>query len=119
MIAPLNVNKAISTLPTLASGLFSHLMDDDSNNEKASDASQKSDFDVAFASADPIARVELVKAVVRNKLGSLLGVEGEDIEPTRKISEIGVDSLMAVEVKAKSIFVCFISANGIYVNRTG
>jgi surfactin synthase thioesterase subunit/acyl carrier protein len=41
----------------------------------------------------------VVREVVREKLGAMLGVAGEDVEPSKKISELGVDSLMAIEVK--------------------
>jgi acyl transferase domain-containing protein/NADP-dependent 3-hydroxy acid dehydrogenase YdfG/acyl carrier protein len=50
-------------------------------------------------SADPAQRSELVSAVLRSKAGLLLGIDGEEIERDRPLLELGLDSLMAVEMR--------------------
>jgi acyl carrier protein len=49
--------------------------------------------------AKPEERLGVVRGIIKEKLGALLGVTADDIEPTNKIVELGVDSLMAIEVK--------------------
>ncbi len=49
--------------------------------------------------ADPAQRSELVSAVLRSKAGMLLGIDSEQIERDRPLLELGLDSLMAVEMR--------------------
>jgi Phosphopantetheine attachment site len=49
--------------------------------------------------ASPSARFGVVLKFVQERFGSLLGVVAEDVEPSKKIPELGVDSLNAIEIK--------------------
>ncbi len=52
-----------------------------------------------LAAASEEERPEVLKDNLKKKLGSMLGVSTEDIEGSHKLSDLGVDSLMAVELK--------------------
>ncbi|MEM1068261.1 MAG: SDR family NAD(P)-dependent oxidoreductase [Planctomycetota bacterium] len=60
---------------------------------------------VELASAEEIhaaelpQRIELVGNILRSKAGMLLGIDGDEIECDRSLLELGLDSLMAVEMR--------------------
>ena len=50
-------------------------------------------------SADSATRLTMVSAILRQKAGALLGIDCEQIERNRPLLELGLDSLMAVEMR--------------------
>lgn len=48
---------------------------------------------------EPQERADVVVQAVRGRLGRALGVASEDVEPTKLLSDYGVDSLMAAELR--------------------
>ena len=49
--------------------------------------------------ADPKTRWEVVSRILRSKAGTLLGIDSDKIERNRPLLELGLDSLMAVEMR--------------------
>ena len=95
---------ASNSLPALASRHFSHAQQSQEHDRVGPNASESNAQEhvtgrARALAADPAQRADVVREVVREKLGAMLGVAGEDVEPSKKISELGVDSLMAIEVK--------------------
>jgi hypothetical protein len=109
IVAPLQWSIASNSLPALATRQFALAQQAQENahaGTQAQDSSSQEHVngrDRALA-ADPEQRAAVVRDVVREKLGAMLGVAGEDVESSKKISELGVDSLMAIEVKVLCLY---------------
>lgn len=101
---------ASNSLPSLSSSLFSLSLlaqsdalaqsgSSESGNTSSQNGKSVSARAAALSASEGEERVKVVRESIKEKIGSMLGVNGEDVEPSRKISDLGVDSLMAIEVK--------------------
>ena len=80
-------------LPILATPLFVE------SRAKVSPSPDGESLAERLASMDTEAALALLKAVVAEEAASILRLPGEGIDPLRPLSEIGMDSLMAVELR--------------------
>jgi NADPH:quinone reductase-like Zn-dependent oxidoreductase/acyl carrier protein/short-subunit dehydrogenase len=86
-------NEARRFLPILASRLFSEA--------RASGSTSTSDesFSERLAGLDPDAALALLKTVIAEEAATILRLPASGIDPLRPLSEMGMDSLMAVELR--------------------
>ncbi|HMD64079.1 MAG TPA: SDR family NAD(P)-dependent oxidoreductase [Stellaceae bacterium] len=91
--AETNWNEARRFLPILASRMFSEA--------RASGSASTSDesLNEQLASLDPDAALALLKTVVAEEAATILRLPASGIDPLRPLSEMGMDSLMAVELR--------------------
>ena len=80
-------------LPILATPLFME------SRAKVSPSPVDESLAERLASLDPDAALALLKTVVADEAATILRLPGEGIDPLRPLSEIGMDSLMAVELR--------------------
>jgi hypothetical protein len=74
---------------------FAHLLRN--RNAAADRAELATAEEIRQASASD--RIEMVGAILRSKAGILLGIDGQELETDRPLLELGLDSLMAVEMR--------------------
>jgi NADPH:quinone reductase-like Zn-dependent oxidoreductase/acyl carrier protein/short-subunit dehydrogenase len=86
-------NEARRFLPILASPLFSEART--SGSASSSDES----LNDQIASLDPDAALALLKTVIAEEAATILRLPASGIDPLRPLSEMGMDSLMAVELR--------------------
>ena len=91
--AETNWNDARRFLPILASRLFSEART--SGSASSSDES----LNEQIASLDPDAALALLKTVIAEEAATILRLPASGIDPLRPLSEMGMDSLMAVELR--------------------
>jgi phthiocerol/phenolphthiocerol synthesis type-I polyketide synthase C len=91
--AETNWHEARRFLPILASSLFSEV--------RTSAMASPSDESLAerLAGLDPDAALVLLKTVVAEEAATILRLPASGIDPARPLSEMGMDSLMAVELR--------------------
>ena len=91
--AETNWNEARRFLPILAGPLFSEV--------RTSGSGSPSDVSVneQLAGLDPDAALALLKTVVAEEAATILRLPAGGIDPLRPLSEMGMDSLMAVELR--------------------
>jgi len=91
--AETNWNEARRFLPILATQLFSEI--------RGSASASMSDESLAerLASLDPDAALALLKTVVAEEAAAILRLPADSVDPLRPLSEMGMDSLMAVELR--------------------
>ncbi|HBE71685.1 MAG TPA: polyketide synthase [Planctomycetaceae bacterium] len=73
---------------------FAHLLIHNEENSGSTSANAAN-----LRSVSPQVRAELIDAAVRSKVGSLLGIPPDKIASDRALLEMGLDSLMAVELR--------------------
>lgn len=99
---PANIQAAGSEIPgAMRNPLFAHMRQIDSRTQAVENAAaQGSDLKSAFraAASDDEAR-DVVAEALRVKLSRMLGIAYKDIEVGHRIESLGVDSLVAVEVR--------------------
>jgi acyl transferase domain-containing protein/NADPH:quinone reductase-like Zn-dependent oxidoreductase/acyl carrier protein len=91
--AETNWNEARRFLPILATPLFSEI------RTKASTAVSDETLDDQLALLDPEAALVLLKTVIAEEAAAILRLPATGIDPLRPLSEMGMDSLMAVELR--------------------
>jgi phthiocerol/phenolphthiocerol synthesis type-I polyketide synthase C len=91
--ADTNWAEARRFLPILATPLFVE------SRAKVSPSPVDESLAERLASLDPEAALALLKTVVADEAATILRLPGEGIDPLRPLSEIGMDSLMAVELR--------------------
>src|SRR6516162_7746336 len=91
--ADTNWAEARRFLPILATPLFAE------SRAKVSPSPTDESLAERLASLDPEAALALLKTVVAEEAATILRLPGEGIDPLRPLSEIGMDSLMAVELR--------------------
>ena len=91
--AETNWNESRRFLPILASPLFSEART--SGSASSSDES----LNEQIASLDPDAAFALLKTVIAEEAATILRLPASGIDPLRPLSEMGMDSLMAVELR--------------------
>ena len=91
--ADTNWGDARRFLPILATPLFAE------SRAKASPSPADELLAERLASSDPEETLALLKAVVAEEAATILRLPGEGIDPLRPLSEMGMDSLMAVELR--------------------
>ena len=91
--ADTNWAEARRFLPILATPLFME------SRGKVSPSPVDESLAERLASLDPEAALALLKTVVADEAATILRLPGEGIDPLRPLSEIGMDSLMAVELR--------------------
>jgi acyl carrier protein len=91
--AETNWSEARRFLPLLASPLFSEART--SGSTSPSDES----LNEQIASLDPDAALALLKTVIAEEAATILRLPASGIDPDRPLSEMGMDSLMAVELR--------------------
>ena len=91
--ADTNWAEAHRFLPILATPLFME------SRAKVSPSPVDESLAERLASLDPEAALALLKTVVADEAATILRLPGEGIDPLRPLSEIGMDSLMAVELR--------------------
>jgi phthiocerol/phenolphthiocerol synthesis type-I polyketide synthase C len=91
--AETNWNEARRFLPILATPLFSEI------RTKASSSPSDESLNDRLASLDPEAALLLLKSVVAEEAATILRLPAGGIDPLRPLSEMGMDSLMAVELR--------------------
>jgi NADPH:quinone reductase-like Zn-dependent oxidoreductase/NAD(P)-dependent dehydrogenase (short-subunit alcohol dehydrogenase family)/acyl carrier protein len=91
--AETNWNEARRFLPILASPLF--LEARTSGSTSSSDES----LNEQIAHLDPDAALALLKAVIAEEAATILRLPASGLDPLRPLSEMGMDSLMAVELR--------------------
>jgi len=91
--AETNWNEARRFLPILATPLFSEI--------RGSASASTSDESIGdrLASLDPEAAMTLLKTIVAEEAATILRLPAGSIDPLRPLSEMGMDSLMAVELR--------------------
>jgi hypothetical protein len=95
------------SIPAVESLQYAHILQE--HTEKTvSAASQRTTVRARAHAVDAEQRVDVVRKVLREKFGAVLGVAEEDVGLAKKLSELGVDSLMAIEVKVEIIFLLFL-----------
>jgi Phosphopantetheine attachment site len=105
LVVPANWQKATDTFPCLNTSQYSHLLarDADASGEVAGNVktSERVNGRTAALAATPIFSMKksALVFVLFERFGSLLGVAADEVEPSKKIPELGVDSLMAIEIK--------------------
>lgn len=82
---------------TRVSPRFVHLLRNQATEER-SDQSQLASAD-QLRKASPAVRLKMVDQLIRFKAGSLLGIASDHIQSERALLEMGLDSLMAVEMR--------------------
>jgi len=80
-------------LPILATPLFAE------SRAKVSPSPDGESLAERLVSMDPEAALAILKTVVAEEAASILRLPGDGIDPLRPLSEIGMDSLMAVELR--------------------
>jgi NAD(P)-dependent dehydrogenase (short-subunit alcohol dehydrogenase family)/acyl carrier protein len=91
--AETNWNEARRFLPILATPLFSEIRGDASTSPSDESLGER------LASLDPEAALALLKTVVAEEAATILRLPAGGIDPFRPLSEMGMDSLMAVELR--------------------
>ena len=91
--AETNWNEARRFLPILAAPLFLEV-----RSGASASASDESLSD-RLAALDPEAALTLLKTIVGEEAGAILRLPASSIDPLRPLSEMGMDSLMAVELR--------------------
>jgi NADPH:quinone reductase-like Zn-dependent oxidoreductase/NAD(P)-dependent dehydrogenase (short-subunit alcohol dehydrogenase family)/acyl carrier protein len=91
--AETNWTEARRFLPILATPLFSEI------RSKTSAPSSDESLNDQLASLDPEAALTLLKTVVAEEAATILRLPAGGIDPLRPLSEMGMDSLMAVELR--------------------
>jgi len=91
--ADTNWNEGRRFLPILASPLFSEART--SGSASSSDES----LNEQIAGLDPDAALALLKTVIAEEAATILRLPASGIDPLRPLSEMGMDSLMAVELR--------------------
>jgi NADPH:quinone reductase-like Zn-dependent oxidoreductase/acyl carrier protein/NADP-dependent 3-hydroxy acid dehydrogenase YdfG len=91
--AETNWSEARRFLPILASPLFSEART--SGSASSSDES----LNEQITGLDPDAALALIKSVVSEEAATILRLPASGIDPLRPLSEMGMDSLMAVELR--------------------
>src|SRR5205823_10853858 len=80
-------------LPILATPLFSEI------RATASPSPSDESLGDRLAALDPEAALALLKTVVAEEAATILRLPADGIDPLRPLSELGMDSLMAVELR--------------------
>src|SRR5215471_21234066 len=80
-------------LPILATPLFAE------SHAKTSPSPADESLAERLASLDPEAALRLLKTIIAEEAATILRLPGEGIDPLRPLSEMGMDSLMAVELR--------------------
>lgn len=80
-------------LPILATPLFVE------SRAKTSPSPVDESLAERLASLDPEAALGLLKTIIAEEAATILRLPGEGIDPLRPLSEMGMDSLMAVELR--------------------
>ena len=91
--ADTNWSEARRSLPILATPLFAE------SRAKVSPSPGDESLAERLASLDPEAALAMLKTVVAEEAATILRLPGEGIDPLRPLSEMGMDSLMAVELR--------------------
>ena len=91
--AETNWDEARRFLPILAAPLFSEI------RAKSSAAVSDEALNERLAALDPEAALALLKTVVAEEAATILRLPAGGIDPLRPLSEMGMDSLMAVELR--------------------
>jgi phthiocerol/phenolphthiocerol synthesis type-I polyketide synthase C len=91
--AETNWNEARRFLPILATPLFSEIRAD------ASASPSDESLNDRLAALDPDAAAALLKTVVAEEAATILRLPAGGVDPLRPLSEMGMDSLMAVELR--------------------
>ena len=91
--AETNWDEARRFLPILAAPLFSEI------RAKSSASVSDEALSERLASLDPEAALALLKTVVGEEAATILRLPADSIDPLRPLSEMGMDSLMAVELR--------------------
>ncbi|MGA7865500.1 MAG: SDR family NAD(P)-dependent oxidoreductase [Stellaceae bacterium] len=91
--AETNWSEARRFLPILASPLFSEA------RTRGSASSSDESLNEQIAGLDPDAALALLKTVVAGEAATILRLPASGIDPLRPLSEMGMDSLMAVELR--------------------
>ena len=91
--ADTNWSEARRSLPILATPLFAE------SRAKVSPSPVDESLAERLALLDPEAALAMLKTVVAEEAATILRLPGEGIDPLRPLSEIGMDSLMAVELR--------------------
>jgi len=99
--SPIVWKVAANTLPSLTTSRFRSLLLDDGSGEEGNGGDAGSAVSV-FQQLSEVAekeRIDILSQSLRQKLSSMLGISVEDVEMSNKLTDLGVDSLMAVELK--------------------
>jgi acyl carrier protein len=91
--AETNWNEARRFLPILATPLFLEVRSGVSASASDEPLSDR------LAALDPEAALTLLKTIVGEEAGAILRLPASSIDPLRPLSEMGMDSLMAVELR--------------------
>jgi acyl carrier protein len=91
--ADTNWAEARRILPILATPLFSD------SRTRASSSPVDESLAERLVALDPDAALALLKTVVAEEAATILRLPGESVDPLRPLSEMGMDSLMAVELR--------------------
>ncbi len=91
--AETNWDEARQFLPILAAPLFSEI------RTKTSASASDESLNERLASLDPEAALVLLRTVVAEEAATILRLPAGGIDPLRPLSEMGMDSLMAVELR--------------------
>jgi NAD(P)-dependent dehydrogenase (short-subunit alcohol dehydrogenase family)/acyl carrier protein len=91
--ADANWSEARRFLPSLATPLFSKL------RAKSSPSAADEPLAERLVSLDPEVALALLETIVAEEVATILRLPIEGIDPLRPLSEIGMDSLMAVELR--------------------
>jgi acyl transferase domain-containing protein/acyl carrier protein len=92
MFAETNWSEARRFLPLLATPLFSEI-------RTSTSAPSDESLNERLASLDPEAALVLLKTIVAEEAATILRLPAGGIDPLRPLSEMGMDSLMAVELR--------------------
>ncbi|WP_414581134.1 SDR family NAD(P)-dependent oxidoreductase [Scytonema sp. PCC 10023] len=97
-VAPMNWQRWCQVHAAGASGRFSHLAGEEVVSKEAGDAPEGGSFPNALMVAGPAERQQLVESRLLEQVARVLGTSPAKLDSSKPLTNLGLDSLMAVEL---------------------
>ncbi len=99
MVVPMNWQRWCQVHAAGASGRFSYLRGEEAISEEPGSSSNKGDsLRNALMAAEPIERQQLLKSYLCEQVARVLGASAAKLDSSKPLTNLGLDSLMAVEL---------------------